>query len=160
MNKFSQILRKAREDALLKQSDMAKLLNITPAAYGLYERAEREPKMDTLCLIADTFGMSVDELLGRSAASSTTYDTAKDYCIRHGCTVDDATVPDRVLVRFADELGNRKELNVQRITFTEIMKEAIRQADAGEQRRRDDMLHTFLATVTAFKAHLSASADA
>lgn len=44
--------------------EIAKQLNMTPAAYGAYELGKREPKFDKLCEIADLLHTSIDDLLG------------------------------------------------------------------------------------------------
>ena len=61
---FKDNLQKARELSGLTRVEIAKQLNMTPAAYGAYELGKREPKFDKLCEIADLLHVSIDDLLG------------------------------------------------------------------------------------------------
>ena len=49
------------------QKDMAEYLGISRQAYANYEVGLREPDFDSLVKLADYFGVSLDELLGREA---------------------------------------------------------------------------------------------
>ena len=65
MSDFKENLRYYREKAgYKKQTDLAKAINIPYTTYLNYEKAGREPKYETLIKIADTLGISTDELLG------------------------------------------------------------------------------------------------
>lgn len=57
------ILRKKQN---LTQQQVADAIGIGMQAYAYYEKEERDPSPDTLCKLADFFGVSVDELLGRT----------------------------------------------------------------------------------------------
>ena len=59
-------LKLLREEKKLTQSDIAKLLNITIAAYSYYENEKRDMTPDTILKLADYFGVSTDYLLGKS----------------------------------------------------------------------------------------------
>lgn len=61
---FKDNLKKVRELSGLTRVEIAKQLNMTPAAYGAYELGKREPKLDKLCEIADLLHTSIDDLLG------------------------------------------------------------------------------------------------
>lgn len=50
----------------LKQKELADILKISSATYNTYERGISEPPLDVLCKIADVFGVSLDELAGRT----------------------------------------------------------------------------------------------
>lgn len=63
MNKLK-ILRKAKK---LTQKQVADAVGIGMQAYAYYEKAEREPSQETLIKLADFFGVTVDELLGRTS---------------------------------------------------------------------------------------------
>ena len=65
MNAFSMKLRQYRLMRGLTQKDMALILNMTPNAYQKYELGTREPKLEVLIKIADAFGITLDELVGR-----------------------------------------------------------------------------------------------
>lgn len=51
----------------LLQKDVAAACGMSTRAYGSYEADEREPSLSALNTLADFFGVSVDELLGRTS---------------------------------------------------------------------------------------------
>lgn len=55
-----------RKSKNLLQKEVAFACGITTAAYGSYEKGDREPTLETLSKLADFFGVTVDELLGRT----------------------------------------------------------------------------------------------
>lgn len=55
---------KLRENRQLKQTEVAKLLNIGTVTYNRYEKGEREPDHNMLVRLATFFNVSVDYLLG------------------------------------------------------------------------------------------------
>lgn len=57
------LLRKSRN---LTQAQVADAVELGRQAYAYYEKGERAPSPETLCKLADFFGVSVDELLGRT----------------------------------------------------------------------------------------------
>lgn len=61
--KSLKILRKKRN---LTQKDVADAIGITFQTYSYYETGRTKPTPETLCKLADYFGITVDELLGRS----------------------------------------------------------------------------------------------
>ncbi len=68
---FSENLKRLRESHKIKKSDMAKLLNISPTAYAMYETGfktagDREPTFQNLVKIAEFFKVSTDELLNHT----------------------------------------------------------------------------------------------
>lgn len=66
---FSLELKKQRENAGLSQYKLAEKLGVSQATVGMWESGKREPNFATLCRLADFFAVSVDDLLGRAAAS-------------------------------------------------------------------------------------------
>lgn len=48
------------------QSDVAAYIGVNNSTYAYYERGTHNPTPETLCKLADYFGVSVDELLGRT----------------------------------------------------------------------------------------------
>ena len=48
------------------QSDVAAYIGVNNSTYAYYERGTHNPPPETLCKLADFFGVSVDELLGRT----------------------------------------------------------------------------------------------
>jgi len=55
-----------REEKNLFQSDLAKILNVSIAAYSFYESGKRDMGTDTVKKLADFFNVSTDYLLGIS----------------------------------------------------------------------------------------------
>jgi transcriptional regulator with XRE-family HTH domain len=52
----------------LSQAELADQLNISRQAYSLYEINKRQMNFDTLCRLADHYGVSADYILGRQEA--------------------------------------------------------------------------------------------
>ena len=63
--KRGQILKDLRKSKGLNQSELASMLEISNQAYQKYEYGTAEPNYDTLCKLADFYGVSTDYLLGR-----------------------------------------------------------------------------------------------
>ena len=59
-------LKELRKSKNITQLDVATVIGVSPQVLSRYERGEREPDYKTLCKLADFFGVTVDELLGRS----------------------------------------------------------------------------------------------
>ena len=59
-------LKDLREDRDLKQSDIAKILNISQVSYGRYELGLSEPTIASLIKLADFYNVSLDYLVGRT----------------------------------------------------------------------------------------------
>lgn len=60
-------LKEIRTSKGISQLQAAKDLNLAPNVYGRYENGQREPSYIVLVAIADYFGVTIDELLGRSS---------------------------------------------------------------------------------------------
>lgn len=63
-------LRTLRMRRNMRQEDVAKRLEISKSAVGMYERGDREPSLETLQKLADLYGVTTDFLLGRTLLSS------------------------------------------------------------------------------------------
>ena len=61
---FNDRLKLARLKANLSKASFAKKLGLIYTTYDNYERGTVEPKVGTLCKIADLLNVSTDELLG------------------------------------------------------------------------------------------------
>ena len=59
-------LKELRKSKNITQLDVATAIGVSPQVLSRYERGEREPDYKTLCKLADFFGVTVDELLGRT----------------------------------------------------------------------------------------------
>ena len=60
------MLKILRKEKGLTQTQLANAVGLGRQAYAYYEKGEREPSPETLCKLADFFGVTVDELLGRT----------------------------------------------------------------------------------------------
>lgn len=88
-----------RKNKGLTQTQVANAVGIGRQAYAYYEKGEREPSPETLCKLADFFGVSVDELLGRTPQ-----------------LFDDARVPKTEVQELFDQLtAHQKELVLERM---------------------------------------------
>lgn len=59
-------LKELRKKQKLTQQQVADAVGIGMQAYAYYEKEERDPSPDILCRLADFFGVTVDEILGRT----------------------------------------------------------------------------------------------
>lgn len=66
-------LKELRKENNITQEEMAKKLNIATSTYGGYELETSEPTIDTLCKLADYYGVSLDYLVGREYANEFAY---------------------------------------------------------------------------------------
>lgn len=66
MSNFAKRLRELRTSHELSQQKLANYLNLSKSSVNMYERAEREPGLETLEAIADFFNVDLDYLLGKS----------------------------------------------------------------------------------------------
>ncbi|MCD7811938.1 MAG: helix-turn-helix domain-containing protein [Ruminococcus sp.] len=66
MQKFSYRLISLRKENKLTQEDMAKVINKKRSTVSGYETEGKEPDLETICLIAEYFGVTTDYLLGYS----------------------------------------------------------------------------------------------
>ena len=62
---FPQRLQRLRERHRISRKVLGELCGLSKNIIGQYERGEKSPSVDTLVLLADHFGVSVDYLLGR-----------------------------------------------------------------------------------------------
>lgn len=69
-NLFRDNLRKFRENSNLSQKDFSETLGINATTYRNYENSDREPDYDTLILLSQSLGVSIDSLLGISEPQS------------------------------------------------------------------------------------------
>jgi transcriptional regulator with XRE-family HTH domain len=65
MENFSEHLKSIRISKKLTQEQVARKVDIALRVYQRYERGEGKPSFENLWALADFFGISVDELMGR-----------------------------------------------------------------------------------------------
>lgn len=58
-------LKELRKQQKLTQEEIAKTLNTTQQTYQRYEIEQSEPNLETLCKLADYYGVTLDYLVGR-----------------------------------------------------------------------------------------------
>ena len=75
MGDFPNIFKHIREKSGLTQQHLADKLGISRSAVGMYEKGEREPNFETLELIADTFNVDMNYLLGKKPSTEVIPDT-------------------------------------------------------------------------------------
>ena len=66
-------LKELRKENKKTQLEIAELLHTTSQSYGRYELEISEPTIDTLCKLADYYGVSLDYLVGREHANDFAY---------------------------------------------------------------------------------------
>ena len=59
-------LKEFREKNGLTQQEVAVVIHCTKGTYSKYEREEHTPNIYVLCDLADYYGVSLDDLVGRS----------------------------------------------------------------------------------------------
>jgi transcriptional regulator with XRE-family HTH domain len=68
--KFSDRLRKIREQKQLSQSDLALKAGLQPSAVSHFEASRRSPSFDNLKRLADALSVTIDFLIGREKEPS------------------------------------------------------------------------------------------
>lgn len=58
-------LKNLRKKNNYSQTEIAQKLNVVQATYNGYETEKYEPNIETLCKLADIYGVSLDYLIGR-----------------------------------------------------------------------------------------------
>ena len=66
---FSENLLRLRREQNVKQTDIAAGTGMPVRTYQHYEHGEQEPTLSKLVILADVFGVSLDELVGRNPES-------------------------------------------------------------------------------------------
>ena len=63
METYGEKLKAARKAKKLRQEDTAAALNICHSAYTKYETGRADPPLKSVVLLADLYGITLDELL-------------------------------------------------------------------------------------------------
>lgn len=66
MNNFGDRLRVLRKLKDMKQEDVGQIIGVSGSAVGSYERNIREPSLEMIGKLAESFGVTTDYLLGLS----------------------------------------------------------------------------------------------
>ena len=83
-------LKELRNQKKLTQADVAAHLQVARESYSRYESGEREMPYDSLILLAELFGVSVDYILGRDDKNPLVLDERETTIINTLRTVDAA----------------------------------------------------------------------
>ena len=67
MERFSERLQELRKEKNATKEDLAAHSGITVRAYRYYEEGKRYPDFQGLIALADYFGVTLDDLVGRTA---------------------------------------------------------------------------------------------
>ena len=94
-----------RREAGMSQAELAKRLNISPSAVGMYEQGRREPGTELLVTMARVLGVSVDYLLTGNPAE-------RDMKILEQTLTNRVLAADRRLEERKDRPFSRQELAV------------------------------------------------
>lgn len=70
MQKFSANLKRFRKQKKLTQEELATRIGVIRATYWAYEKGTIMPPYEKIELIADVFGITIDELMGRDTDKS------------------------------------------------------------------------------------------
>ncbi len=65
---FNDNIKRLRQSSGMTQAEVAKRIGVTPSAYAMYERGEREPSIETLNKLADIFNADVNVFYGRKTS--------------------------------------------------------------------------------------------
>jgi transcriptional regulator with XRE-family HTH domain len=64
-NELGNILKELRKNKNMTQKEIADKIHVTQSAYAHYEAGRKEPKIETLLLLAEIHKTSIDYLVGR-----------------------------------------------------------------------------------------------
>ena len=95
-----------RRERGLSQSELARRIQVSPSALGMYEQGRREPSADTMVALADALGVTTDFLLTGRVASPTEADALSALILSR------VTTADRCLDKRRDRPFSREELAV------------------------------------------------
>lgn len=107
-------IKKAREEMGITMAEAARRLNLSKIGYCRYEYGERTPSVQTLEVIAQCFGTSVDYLLGNTNDMSPDCivirkDTDPElYELYRGLSDQDSSVRKR-MITYYDKINKRKK---------------------------------------------------
>lgn len=129
---FTETIKKLRNDRDKNQSEIAEAVGLKTNTYQAYERGVAEPKIETLCKLADFYGVSTDFLLGRAAdADSKSAELEKLDRIADTLPPEDISVLLTVAERFKAKSTPQPMQEAQTLeTITETIDDAEAKKDA------------------------------
>ena len=66
METFAKRLQQLRKRRRVPKKTLSELCGLSPSVISKYEQGERQPKLETLILLADYFDTSIDYLVGET----------------------------------------------------------------------------------------------
>ena len=95
-----------RRERGLSQSELARRIQVSPSALGMYEQGRREPSADTMVALADALGVTMDFLLTGRVSCPAEADALSSLILSR------VTTADRGLEDRKDRPFSREELAV------------------------------------------------
>ena len=112
--KLATVLKQLREENGMAQKEVAAILHVSNGTISNYESGIHSPNLDTLCAIADYYGVSVDYLLGRTDSPYSEKELSR--CISGTYTVNDFL---KLIYRLSEP--SRKALVACTINFEHLL---------------------------------------
>lgn len=112
-----EILAELRSEKGIYQKELALYLNVSIGTISNYEKGVHYPDLETLCKLADYFGVTTDYLLGRTGYRYTPADLeqplTKDYTVANlvNTTLELSKKDRSLLADYAELLKMRNRLN-------------------------------------------------
>ena len=123
MNRIKEI----RQEKKLSQKDLAKKLNISQQAISLYEKGDREPKLETWQKLADFFGVPTSYLQGFGLSKKDAIEICWEWI--YGKRSYSSHPMDELFKNFFKENFSQKDLKIilkDKQTFTNFMSDRFR----------------------------------
>ena len=95
-----------RRERGLSQTELARRIQVSPSALGMYEQGRREPSADTMVALADSLGVTTDFLLTGRVSGPAEADALSSLILSR------VTTADRCLEHRRDRPFSREELAV------------------------------------------------
>lgn len=70
MKQLGETLKRLRQKSRLRQEDVATMVGVERSTVANWERGVKQPSLDTLLRLSEIFGVSLDELVGATRATT------------------------------------------------------------------------------------------
>ncbi|WP_295132989.1 helix-turn-helix transcriptional regulator [Ruminococcus sp.] len=131
--KIGQIMLDLRKSQKKSQAEVAEYLKLTVAAYQNYEAGRREAGYDTICKLADFYGVSTDYLLGHSDEKPDPIEQIMEAEEREKKLLKAYfTLPDKLRASFLDGIADALQEQYH-IESTEINTKAVARSEDGSE---------------------------
>lgn len=153
MSSFNINLKKYRELRGMTQQEIASQLGISQQAYGQYERATREPRIDTLRSMSKILGVSLDELLGTTDNAADRFTRCIAYLESLGFRIEQDETS--VCVYFPDSsksISHEQSVSFPtRDLFTACISSVLDRSDRENAKRREEAVYNALTIIDTFQ---------